>query len=524
MTVNEHERYDRQVRLWGEKGQKKINNAVATIVGDGPIARDTAMSLTALGVGQIRLIGNSVLDGGKFLDIDVQGDAVQAYQGVLKKINPNVDVAILRASLESRTMKHFLEDSTAIIEATNDPRSKAITLDLSKKSGIPAISASSSPGYAKIAGCHQYGIDAIMPGFQGLIQDDLISLGIGGVITEEVKKIILGQKDLLDKPVYYNLGGERFSHKNPDANTPKINKELYKKLRAGVVGAGALANIACILLAKIGFGRVDYCDYDTVESHNLTRQINFYDCVGKPKAQALALKHKAMNPEADIRGLCEKFEIKNGVYSIEQLNPEGYDVIFDLVDNKYTRAMIAAYCVLKGIPLVSAASSPEAAQWAVYVPGKTPCLEHLFAGYYASGLEEEKIRRRSCTQDPNPAVIMTNQTAAAFAVLESLTIFQPEEFGEPFSGSFKYSTTKDSRLSTRRIKDACDCHTTKNAPDMEITEEMMRKLPPIKEKPKEDKQPETPRQNRGRRTNLEQTITTNLDNYKIHINNLYKLL
>lgn len=512
MTVNEHERYDRQIRLWGKDGQKKLEESTITIVGDGPIARDTAMSLTALGVGQIRLIGNSVVTG-RFLGVDVSGSTVKVYEHVLKMINPNVDIIPIEASLESRTMEYFFERSNLIIDATNDPRSKAIAANFGNKADFPVISASSSPGYAKLVLHNEENpADTLMADFEGFTQDDLISLGLGGIIAEEVKKIILKQKKhYLDKPVYYNLSGERFSHKKPDNNSPRINRELYKGLRAAVVGAGALANIACILLAKIGFGRVDYYDYDTVESHNLTRQINFFDCVGKPKAEALALKHRLMNPEADARGVCEKFEIKNGIYSIEQLNPDGYDVLFDLVDNMYTRAMLGTYAVLKGIPLVSAASSPEASEWLVYVPGKTPCLEHLFAGYYKRGLEEEKIRRRSCTQDPNPAVIMTNQVAGAFSVLEALTIFQPEEFGQPFSGSFKYDTRKDPRLSSRRIKDSCDCHLTKNVPDMEITEEMIKKE--VMEKAKEAPQP-TPRR-RERATNI-QEITIDKQDYTIN--------
>ena len=491
MTVNEHERYDRQLRIWGVEGQEKIDGAVVTIIGDGPIARDTAMSLTALGVGQIRMIGNSILDEQKFLDVTIKGNAITEYRRVLNMINPNVDIVTVQASLESRTMQYFLEGSNAIVEATNDPRSKALTIDFSsRKINVPVLSASSSPGYAKIVG--YYGrnpLEALMPDFEGLAQDDLISLGIGGVITEEVKKIVLNQRgDDLKKPVYLNLCGERFTHKKPDKNAPRINKDLFRRKKAVVVGAGALGNIGAIQLAKIGFGRVDYVDYDKVESHNLTRQITFYDCVEQLKATALSLKHKSMNPSCDARGICEKFEVKNGVWSMDQFNPEGCDILFDLVDNMYTRAMLAAYSVLKGIPLVSAASSPNASEWLVYVPGRTPCLEHLFAGYYSQGLKEEMIRRRSCTQDPNPAVIMTNQVAGAFAVLESLTIFQPEEFGKPFSGSFKYDTTKESRLSTRSVRDICDCHATKNVPNMEITPEMMeeeRKMQEEKDKEQE---------------------------------------
>ncbi len=473
MKVNEQERYDRQIRLWGKGGQEKINNANIAIIGSGPLARDLSMSLTALGVGQIKLIGSETLEEEKFLDIPLKGNAVQEYKKVLNKINPNVNVSVLSANLESRLMQYFLEGSKVIVDATNSPRSKAIAHEHARKNNIPAFSASSMPGYAKATSYFggEVTLDNLMPNFEGHEQDDLISVGFGGVLAEEVKKVILEEDFPLVKPIYYKLGkGERFSFKKPEDKTPVIDPRVYKKLSVGVVGAGALGCVAAILLSKIGFGKVEYYDYDVIQSHNLTRQILYFDCVDLQKAEAIVKKHSAMNPKCKVKGFAEKFEIKEGVYSIDKFNPEGYDLLLDLVDNKYTRAMLAAYAVLNNIPLVSAASSPDASEWVVYQPGKTPCLDHVFHGYYEKGIEEEKIRRRSCTEDPNPAVIMTNQVAAAFAVLESLTIFQPEEFGEPFKGSFKYSTIKDSRLSTRSINEVCDCHKTKNVPNMEIKE------------------------------------------------------
>ncbi|MBI4918515.1 ThiF family adenylyltransferase [archaeon] len=471
MNVNEQERYDRQIRLWGKGGQEKINNAQVAVIGSGPLARDLSMSLTALGVGQIRLIGSGNLNDEKFLDIPVEGNAVDEYKRVLNKINPNVNVNVLTSSLESRLMQYFLRDVKAIVETTNNPRSKALTHEYAKKANIPVFSASSMQGYAKAT--PYFGgditLDHLMPNFEGHKQDDLISVGFGGVLAEEVKKVILEEDIRLSKPVYYKLGrGERFAFKKSEDKTPVIDNKIYKKLSVGVVGAGALGCVAAILLSKIGFGQVNYYDYDVIQSHNLTRQILYYDCVDLSKADAIVKKHSAMNPACKVKGFAEKFQINEGVYSIDKFNPNGYDLLFDLVDNKYTRAMLAAYAVTNNIPLVSAASSPDASEWVVYQPGKTPCLDHVFHGYYEKGLEEEIIRRRSCTEDPNPAVIMTNQIAASFAVLESLTIFQPEEFGEPFKGAFKYSTIKDSRLSTRGINEVCDCHITKNVPNMEI--------------------------------------------------------
>ena len=51
-------RYDRQERITGWD-QKKLKDATVSIVGDGKTAQYIALPLAALGVGEIRIIGDS---------------------------------------------------------------------------------------------------------------------------------------------------------------------------------------------------------------------------------------------------------------------------------------------------------------------------------------------------------------------------------------------------------------------------------------------------------------------------------
>ncbi|MBI1969616.1 ThiF family adenylyltransferase, partial [Candidatus Woesearchaeota archaeon] len=264
---------------------------------------------------------------------------------------------------------------------------------------------------------------------------------------------------------------ERFSFQRLEESPIPFDHAPYQDKSVLVVGAGALGNIMAMALATMGFGTVDYLDYDTIESTNLNRQVLFYDSVGLPKAAVLAAKHAKMNPKARVRGLVQKLEVQDGVFTPDVLREEGYDLGLDLVDNLYTRAVLAAYAVLRDMPLVTAASSPTAAEVAVYVPGVTACLNHIFSDYYEKGRREEVIRRQSCIQQPDPSVIVTNQVAAALAALEICGIFDAERYGNPHNGILKYSTELEPRLGQITVKDVCECYRRKkDIPDMEIKE------------------------------------------------------
>lgn len=472
-AVNELDRYLRQIKIWGEDGQKKISNAKVVIVGSGNCAKYTAMPLTALGFGEVRILGTGTEEG-MLMDIPFNEERVMGYEMALKKLNPQVRVLGLPIDLESRLGQDLLTDTQVIIDTTNSTCSKALVIDYAQKHDIPVLTSGVASSYAKLMLLRpgqEVETAHMMPNFEGQEQSPLISLLWGGVIAEEAKKLVLGDKNVLESDLYYKQGfADRFTFLKDNEKLKKFSPKPYQKRSVLAIGSGALGNIMAIALAEMGFGRVDYLDYDTIESTNLNRQVLFYDSVGLDKASVLADKHKTMNPLSQTRGLVTKFDIQEGKWSIDEVGQE-YDLVLDLVDNIYARALLSAYSVTRGIPLISAASSPEAARIVTYVPGKSSCMDHVFSGYYDRGQADEIQRRHSCIQEPDPSVIVTNQVGAALAALEACTVFQPRKYGKPFNGSLKYSTNLDMRLGMTPLRDVCDCHKhTDRVPDMEIRE------------------------------------------------------
>lgn len=128
---------------------------------------------------------------------------------------------------------------------------------------------------------------------------------------------------------------------------PEFGMEGQQKLRAGrvlVVGSGGLGSPLLLYLAAAGVGHIGIVDFDVVDESNLQRQVLFtVSDVGKPKAEAAALRLKALNPHIEVTVYRMPFTRDNALQLIES-----YDVVADGTDNFPTRYLVNDACVLAG--------------------------------------------------------------------------------------------------------------------------------------------------------------------------------
>ncbi len=452
-------RYDRQL-LIKDWDQSKLSKGIVTIVGSNNLSLYSALPLAALGVGTIRIIDSSNgLDTDKLLDISLAGKSkVKSLEEALKKINPNINIISIHSDLSTSAAQYFLEGSNVIIDATNDKISKSHVLANYSKINIPTISASSDETKGKITLFYNQKPSpaGLMPMFEGKQQGDLVSLLLGGVIAEETKKLLMNEKNLLSKVYNYNLeSNDRFSHISDRIINTK--DDIFDDKKILMVGAGALG---CFLgpatVNNLKAGQLDILDYDTVEEHNLNRQVCFYNAVGKLKAESLVQTLKRMNKKMNINPIVTKFD--------ENFSPNTkYDLIFDAVDSFFTKAMLHNFAKKNLIPIVSGGTDYRASTVLVYSPGKTSCFDCQI-NLYELAIKAEIIRRTSCIQAPNPSVIMTNQIAGALMVAEARSVLRPDLYGNPIDGEIKFISDLDSRGGINRLESICDCHTKEIRP------------------------------------------------------------
>jgi molybdopterin/thiamine biosynthesis adenylyltransferase len=225
--------------------------------------------------------------------------------------------------------------------------------------------------------------------------DNVLGLIVAGIVLEESKNILMGNA-VSDAVISYGRNKLTTSRGQPNIL---------------VVGAGALGTFVGLGLAYSGFQRCTFMDPDVVEVTNLNRQILLYGAYGESKAETLSRRLNdffGMNSSAQVAYLGRDTDLSQ------------YDVVFDCVDNFETRIVLSEECEDKGKVLVSGGTSAEAGQAVLYNPrdnGATPAeLLGLYEIVSERTVEPSRPKRASCTYQPDPSVIMTNQITAGFMV------------------------------------------------------------------------------------------------------------
>jgi molybdopterin/thiamine biosynthesis adenylyltransferase len=150
-------------------------------------------------------------------------------------------------------------------------------------------------------------------------------------------------------------------------------QEKLCRARVAVVGVGGLGSVSSLYLTLAGVGYIRVIDQDTVEPHNLHRQILYtHDDLHYPKAEAAAKRLSKQNPLIQVKAYSENVNAGN----VEKLIA-GVDVVVDGLDNMQTRHIVNRACVKLHIPYVFGAAIALEGNVSVFNPPQTGCLECL---------------------------------------------------------------------------------------------------------------------------------------------------
>jgi adenylyltransferase/sulfurtransferase len=176
--------------------------------------------------------------------------------------------------------------------------------------------------------------------------------------------------DAADREVFAN---QFYSRQTVLKELGTAGQEKLSQSRVAVIGVGGLGSVSSLYLAMAGIGYLRVIDQDTVELHNLHRQILYtLDDLQYPKAEVAAKKLQKQNPLLKIEGISENLNAGN----VESLL-QGVDVVVDGLDNMQTRHYVNRACVKLGIPYVFGAATKLEGNLSVFSPPGTACLECL---------------------------------------------------------------------------------------------------------------------------------------------------
>jgi len=151
----------------------------------------------------------------------------------------------------------------------------------------------------------------------------------------------------------------------------KEGQRKLKKTKAVVIGVGGIGSVSALYLALAGVGHLVLVDQDTVELHNLHRQILFtVQDLRLPKAEVAAERLMEVNPDIEALSVPDNIREEN----VEQII-RSTDVVVDGLDNMRTRYIVNSACSRLGIPYVFGGAIAMEGNVSVFNPPETPCLE-----------------------------------------------------------------------------------------------------------------------------------------------------
>jgi len=148
-------------------------------------------------------------------------------------------------------------------------------------------------------------------------------------------------------------------------------QEKLARAKVAVVGLGGLGTVASLYLTLAGVGYLRLIDQDTVEPHNLHRQVLYTpEDLRYPKAEVSARRLMGINPFVRVEAVPENLNVGNAEKLLK-----GVDCVVDGLDNMRTRYLVNRTCIKLKIPYVFGAAIGIEGNLSVFSPPETPCLE-----------------------------------------------------------------------------------------------------------------------------------------------------
>lgn len=125
--------------------------------------------------------------------------------------------------------------------------------------------------------------------------------------------------------------------------------DALSRARVAVVGVGGVGSWCAEALVRTGVGSLLLVDPDAVDVSNLNRQLPaMASTIGRPKAQVLAERLRAVMPTVDVEAVVDAYRCDAPVFDVS-----GFDAVVDAIDSVRDKARLLADCAAAGTPVFS---------------------------------------------------------------------------------------------------------------------------------------------------------------------------
>lgn len=136
-------RYARQIKIFGEEGQRKLKKATITIAGAGGLGSVSAAYLTVAGVGRIRIIDDDTVELSNLnrqilhWEKDIGRRKAESFEEKLSQMNSDVEVVVTSQRIVEENVAEIVGDSDAIVDAMDNFHTRYLLNRVALERDIP---------------------------------------------------------------------------------------------------------------------------------------------------------------------------------------------------------------------------------------------------------------------------------------------------------------------------------------------------------------------------------------------------
>lgn len=136
-------RYARQLRLFGEDGQRKLKQAKVTIAGAGGLGSVSAAYLTVAGVGRIRIVDDDAVELSNLnrqilhWEKDIGKKKAVSFEEKLLQMNSEVELTALNQRIDADNVAEIVGDSDVIVDAMDNFQTRYLLNKVALQKNIP---------------------------------------------------------------------------------------------------------------------------------------------------------------------------------------------------------------------------------------------------------------------------------------------------------------------------------------------------------------------------------------------------
>jgi len=156
LSRDEVERYDRQIMIFGTKGQIKLKEARVAVFGVGGLGSVSSTYLAALGVGELILVDHGRVELSNlnrqilYKTSDIGKFKAEIAAKRLKELNPNVNIKYFIEEVSEGNVYRFVEEADLIIDGLDNWKTRFLVNKACVKLNKPFIHAGVHGAYGQL--------------------------------------------------------------------------------------------------------------------------------------------------------------------------------------------------------------------------------------------------------------------------------------------------------------------------------------------------------------------------------------